>query len=105
MKFGANTFIWFSPVTVDDIKSVAPAMAEGGFDIIELPLEAVDGFNYDEAGAVIKDNGLEVSTCAVVTEDRDLIHADAAIRENGKAYIRHCIDAFRIGNGRTSCYG
>jgi D-psicose/D-tagatose/L-ribulose 3-epimerase len=99
MKFGANTFIWFSPVTVDDIKSVAPAMAEGGFDIIELPLEAVDGFNYNEAAAIIKDNGLNVSTCAVVTADRDLIHEDAAIRENGKAYIRHCIEATQTLGG------
>jgi D-psicose/D-tagatose/L-ribulose 3-epimerase len=99
MKFGANTFIWFSPVTVDDIKSLAPALAEGGFDIIELPLEAVDGFDYNEAAAVIKDNGLDVSTCAVVTNDRDLIHEDAAIRENGKAYIRHCIEATKTLGG------
>jgi D-psicose/D-tagatose/L-ribulose 3-epimerase len=99
MKFGANTFIWFSPVTVDDIKLVVPQMAQGGFDIIELPLEAVDGFDYNEAAAIIKDNGLGVSTCAVVTEDRDLIHKDAAIRENGKAYIRHCIEATQALGG------
>jgi D-psicose/D-tagatose/L-ribulose 3-epimerase len=99
MKFGANTFIWFSPITVNNIKSLAPALAKGGFDMIELPLEVVDGLDYHEAAAIIKDNGLGVSTCAVVTEDRDLIHADAAVRENGKAYIRHCIEATQTLGG------
>ncbi len=93
MKFGANTWIWFAPVTVADIKSVAPQMAKGGFDMIELPLEMIDGFDYKEAAAVIKDNGLGVSTCAAMGPDRDLIHEDKAIQDNGKAYIRHCIDA------------
>lgn len=99
MKFGANTFIWVSPVTLDDIKLVAPAMAKGGFDIIEFPIEAIDGFDYKEAAAIVRDNGLGVSTCAVVTEDRDLIHPDAAIRENGKAYIQHCIEATQTLGG------
>jgi D-psicose/D-tagatose/L-ribulose 3-epimerase len=99
MKFGANTFIWYSPITVADIKVVAPAMAKGGFDMIEFPLEAIDGFDYNEAAAIVKANGLGVSTCAVVTNDRDLIHPDAAIRDNGKAYIRHCIKATQALGG------
>ncbi|MCG3211809.1 MAG: D-tagatose 3-epimerase [Anaerolineae bacterium] len=93
MKFGANTWIWFAPVTVADIKSVAPQMAKGGFDMIELPLEMIDGFDTKEAAAVIREYGLGVSTCAAMGPDRDLIHEDKAIQENGKAYIRHCIDA------------
>lgn len=96
MKFGANTWIWFSPVTVSDIKAVAPQLANGGFDMIELPLEAIDGFDYQEAAAVIKDYGLGVSTCAAMGPDRDLIHGDTAIQDNGKAYIRHCIDAAQM---------
>ena len=46
MKFGANTFIWFSPVTVDDIKSVTPVMAEGGF----APSSVADVLGQDFAG-------------------------------------------------------
>ncbi len=93
MKIGANTWIWFAPVTLADIKSVAPKMAEAGFDLIELPLEQVDGFNYAEAAALIKDNGLGVTACAVISPDRDLIHPDKAIRDNGMAYMRHAIEA------------
>jgi D-psicose/D-tagatose/L-ribulose 3-epimerase len=93
MKIGANTWIWFSPVTVADIKAVGPKLVAAGFDMIELPLEVIDGFDYGEAAAVIKDFGLGVSTCAAMGPDRDLIHEDETIRENGKTYIRHCIEA------------
>jgi D-psicose/D-tagatose/L-ribulose 3-epimerase len=31
--------------------------------------------------------------------DRDLIHEDEAIRENGMAYIRHCVDAVKSAGG------
>jgi D-psicose/D-tagatose/L-ribulose 3-epimerase len=93
MKFGANTWIWFAPVTVEDLKSKVPQMAEAGFDLVELPLELVDGFDYAEAAALIRDHGMGVSTCAAIGEDRDLIHPDEKIRNNGMAYIRHCVEA------------
>ena len=93
MKFGANTWIWFSPFTVGDIKSTAAAMAEAGFDMIEFPIEDFDAFDYQEIGAVVRDHGLGVSTCAAMGPDRDLIHPDKEIQENGLAYVRHCIKA------------
>lgn len=93
MKFGANTWIWFSPVTIDDLKSTLPQMAEAGFDMVELPIESIDSFDYAEAAAVIKDHGLGVSTCAAMGPDRDLIHPDKSIQESGKAYVRHSIEA------------
>lgn len=93
MQIGANTWIWFAPVTVDDLKKVVPPVAEAGFDIIELPLEIIGGFDYSEAAALIEDHDLGVSTCAAMGPDRDLIHPDKEIRDNGMAYIRHAIEA------------
>src|SRR5262245_29283487 len=95
MKFGANTWIWFSPVTLDDLKTTAAQMARAGFDMIELPFETVDAFDYKEAAAIIREHGLGVSTAAAMGPDRDLIHSDSQIRENGLAYVRHCIEAAR----------
>jgi D-psicose/D-tagatose/L-ribulose 3-epimerase len=92
MKFGANTWIWFSPVTLDDLKTTAARMAQAGFDMIELPFETTDAFDY-AAAAIIRDHGLGVSTAAAMGPDRDLIHSDSQIRDNGVAYIRHCIEA------------
>ncbi|HMR68194.1 MAG TPA: sugar phosphate isomerase/epimerase family protein [Anaerolineae bacterium] len=99
MKFGANTWIWFAPVTLADLKAIAPRLAAAGFDMIELPLEQVNGFDYPEAAAVIKDHGLGVSTCAAMGPDRDLVHPDQTIQDNGKAYIRHTIEATQTLGG------
>lgn len=98
MQFGANIWIWVSPVTIDDLKWIVPKMARAGFDLIELPLEIVDGFDYSEAAAIIQDHGLATSICAAIGPDRDLIHPDEKIRQNGLAYLRHCIEAaHRLG--------
>jgi D-psicose/D-tagatose/L-ribulose 3-epimerase len=76
MKFGANTWIWFSPLSIDGIKFIAPKMAAAGFDLIELPFEGVGSFNYAQAAAIIKDHGLAVTTAAVIGAEQDLIHPD-----------------------------
>ena len=76
-----------------ELTDTAARMAEAGFDIIELPLETIDAFDYQQAGAIARDHGLNVSTTVAMSPDRDLIHADEKIRENGVAYIRHCIEA------------
>jgi D-psicose/D-tagatose/L-ribulose 3-epimerase len=69
-----------------------------GFDWIEVPLENVDDLDHDRGAAIIRDHGLGVSTCAAMGPDRDLIHPDAAIRENGMSYLRQAIDAtHRLG--------
>lgn len=93
MKFGANTWIWFSPFTLDELSATAAQMAAAGFDMIELPLETENAFDYRQVAAIARDHGLGVSTCAAMGPDRDLIHPDESIRKNGIAYIRHCIEA------------
>ena len=45
MKFGVSTWVWTAPLTDDDLKTLAPKIAEVGFDIIELPLEVENGFD------------------------------------------------------------
>jgi D-psicose/D-tagatose/L-ribulose 3-epimerase len=96
MKFGANTWIWFSPFTLEEVAATATRMAAAGFDLIEFPIETIDAFDYQQAGAIARDHGLSVGTTAAMSPDRDLIHPDETIRQNGMAYIRHCVDAARI---------
>jgi D-psicose/D-tagatose/L-ribulose 3-epimerase len=92
MKFGVNTWVWTAPLTIPDLKTIAPHIKEGGFDWIELPIESVDDYDPVEAGAIIRDCGLRASVCAAMGPDRDLIHEDKAIQENGVAYLRQCLD-------------
>jgi D-psicose/D-tagatose/L-ribulose 3-epimerase len=104
MKLGANTWIWFSPFTMAELTATAARMAEAGFDIIELPIETENAFDYQEVAEIARDHGLATSTTAAMSPDRDLIHPDESIRENGKAYLQHCIEAAQI-LGATNLVG
>lgn len=104
MKFGVNAWVWVSPLTTDKLATIAPRVAEMGFDWIEVPLETLGDLDYAQAARIIHDNGLGVSLCAVIGSDRDLIHPDAAIRDNGMAYVRHCIEAI-LTMGGTNVIG
>jgi D-psicose/D-tagatose/L-ribulose 3-epimerase len=99
MRFGVNTWVWTSPLKDEDVERLVPLVASMGFDWIEFPLEEVGGFDYVKAGKLAADHGLGVSACAAMGPDRDLIHPDAAIRDNGAAYLRHCVDAIRALGG------
>jgi len=93
MQFGVNTWVWTSPLSDAELAALVPKVVEFGFDWIELPIETPDEFDYARAGTLIRAHGLGVSVGAAMGLDRDLIHPDEAIRANGAAYLRHCIDA------------
>ncbi len=96
MRFGVNTWVWTSPLTTQELKTLVPHLAQSGFDWIELPLESINDFDHAAAAALIRDYELGVSVCAAMGPDRDLIHPDKVIRDNGAAYVRQCIDAAKI---------
>ena len=99
MKFGINTWVWVSPLTTVRLETLAPHIAELGFDWIELPLEGTEDIDYGRAAEIVRDSGLDVSACVAMGPDRDLIHPDASIRENGMAYVRDCIEAVQTIGG------
>jgi D-psicose/D-tagatose/L-ribulose 3-epimerase len=93
MKLGINTWIWTSPLTTDEFPALAEHIATMGFDLVEVPIERPGDLDYTRAGAIARDQGLAVTVCAAMSPDRDLIHPDESIRDNGMAYVRHCIEA------------
>jgi D-psicose/D-tagatose/L-ribulose 3-epimerase len=99
MKFGVNAWVWAAPVTTEVLEDLVPHVSEIGFDIVEVPVEGPGIVDYDAVGAMIDDHGLGVSVCAAMGPDRDLIHPDEGIRENGIAYVKHCIDATQALGG------
>ena len=99
MKFGVNAWVWVSPLTTDGVAELAPKVKALGFDWFEVPLELTDTIDYTRAGAILRDHGLGVSVCAAMGPDRDLIHPDKAVRDNGLAYLKHCVDAVRALGG------
>lgn len=93
MRFGVNTWVWVSPLTTEELKKLAPVVKSIGFDWIEVPFESLNDLDFAEGAKIIRDHGLGVSACAAMSPDRDLIHPDTTIQQNGKDYIRGCVDA------------
>ncbi|RPJ00517.1 MAG: sugar phosphate isomerase/epimerase [Chloroflexi bacterium] len=93
MKFGVSSWVWVSPLTTDGMVELAPKVKSMGFDIFEVPIEGTSDVDYGRAAKILRDNGLQATVCLAMGPDRDLIHSDAAIRANGMAYLKHCIDA------------
>jgi D-psicose/D-tagatose/L-ribulose 3-epimerase len=99
MKIGINAWVWIAPVTTDSFVELVPKVAGMGFDQIEVPIDGMDDLDYSLAAKVIADHGLSCNVCVAIGPDRDLIHPDKAIRDNGMEYIRHCIDAVHTLGG------
>jgi len=99
MRFGVNAWVWVSPLTTEGVAELAPKVKALGFDWFEVPLDLTDSIDYARAGAILRDHGLGVSVCAAMGPDRDLIHPDKAVRDNGLAYLKHCVDAVRALGG------
>ena len=99
MNFGVNAWVWVSPLTTAELETLAPKVKAMGFDWIELPLETIGDLDFARAAQIIRDHELGVSTCAAMGPDRDLIHPESSIRDNGMAYIRQCIDGTQAVGG------
>jgi D-psicose/D-tagatose/L-ribulose 3-epimerase len=104
MKFGVNVWVWIAPVTTDGLAQLVPHVAGMGFDLIEVPVESPGAYDYVSTADVIRDHNLAVSVVAAMGPDRDLIHPEEGIRDNGVAYVRHCIEAAQA-LGATSLAG
>ena len=104
MQYGVNTWVWTSPLTTDELEKLAPKVAGMGFDWIEVPLEGLDDLDHDRGSMIIKEHGLGVSACAAMGPDRDLIHPDKSIRDNGMDYLRGAIRATKT-LGATNLVG
>jgi D-psicose/D-tagatose/L-ribulose 3-epimerase len=93
MQIGVNAWVWTSPLTTEELEKMAPKVKEMGFDWIEVPLEDLGDMDHKRGAEIIKEYGLGVSGCAAMGPDRDLIHPDKDIRDNGMAYVKGAIQA------------
>jgi len=103
MKFGINTFVWFSPCTTAAIKEIAPSVKAMGFDILEIVVENPDLIDPHVVKEILMENRLEGIICGAFGPDRNICSNDPKIRENAKGYIRWLIDAAHEIGSETIC--
>lgn len=95
---GANTWIWASPLTDQRLSELAPKVQRWGFDLIELPVEQPSDWDPARARELLDGLGLGVSTCAVMTRERDLVSNDRAVIRSTQDYVRAGVDmAAQVG--------
>jgi D-psicose/D-tagatose/L-ribulose 3-epimerase len=99
-KFGANVWIWDSPITDEVIGDLAPRIAGLGFDLVELPVEEPGGWDARRTAELLGELGVGASLCCVMPEGRDLALADTEVTRSTQEYLRHCVDvAATLGSG------
>jgi len=91
MKFGASTFIWVSPFSSESFY-LLEKVKEMGFDVLEVCVEDPQTIDPVALKNAADKAGVEVLICGAFGPNRDIGSEDAAIRENGVAYIKTCID-------------
>jgi D-psicose/D-tagatose/L-ribulose 3-epimerase len=91
MKFGVNTFIWTESFTRENW-ALLPRIKAAGFDGIEVSLFDPRTFAAKDIRQGLDDNGLEVTICAVVGKDVNIISDDAEVRSRA---VQHMKDSIR----------
>ena len=99
--FGANTWIWVSPLTDERLAQLAPRVRGFGFDVIELPIENIGDWDPARSRGLLDELGLKATTAAVMTPDRDLVSEDRGVIESTQDYVRAATDMAARAGART----
>ena len=89
---GVSTWVWTSPLDDATLADLAQRVAGMGFDILELPIERIDDWDPGRAADVLGGLGLAATTCAVMSNGRDLTTTDRATTRATQDYLEACID-------------
>jgi D-psicose/D-tagatose/L-ribulose 3-epimerase len=93
LKYGANTWIWVSPLTDERLARLAPRLREWGFDLVELPVEQPGDWSPERAAEVLAEHGLGASVAVAMGPGRELCGADGDTVAATQAFLRECLDA------------
>ena len=91
MKFGVNTMVWTTQVGEKQDPLFA-RIKEWGFDGVEPFLSPDEPANIPALKATLDRLQLERTTCCVLPREANLVSPDAAVRAQGIAFLKKCVD-------------
>ena len=56
---GVNTFVWYSPLTDEGLRTIIPRVAGWGFETIELVLENAGDWDPQLAADLVREHGIQ----------------------------------------------
>lgn len=93
-QIGVNTWVWVSPPTDDNLRSIVPKVAAWGFDGVELPVENPGDWDPKRTRDLLDEHGLTAfSACAVMPPGRDLVDTDGDTIAAAQDYLIQAVDA------------
>jgi len=91
VKYGINFLLWSGDFNKESIPFIKKA-ADMGFDGVEIPIFDPADVDIEATKAAMKETGMGATGCSILSDDRDMISEDPAIRENAKKYIKDSIE-------------
>ena len=83
----------------DDLLPLVGKAHQAGFDVAEFPLLHPTSLDYSALRSRLDDLGMLASCGTGLGQDTDITHPDSAIRQQGLAFLRACLEgASRLGS-------
>jgi D-psicose/D-tagatose/L-ribulose 3-epimerase len=92
LPIAVNTFVWYSPVTDEDLRHLIPTIADWGYEAIELAYENRGDWDAHATAELLREHGIRAAIGAVFGDGRELCCASDSTVESTKAYVRSAVD-------------
>lgn len=103
MQIGAHALVFSGTFDEAGLRRAIEGTKNAGFDLIELPLMDVDGFDSALAARMLRDNALAATASLGLTADTDLADEDPAVVARGEALLERCLDHVATMGGHVLC--
>lgn len=90
-KYGVNLLLMTGKFDHESIGLISK-VADMGFDGVEIPIFDPESVDVEGTKKALEANNLDCTGCTIMSPERDMISDDPAIRENGKNYLKSCIE-------------
>lgn len=103
MLIGAHALVFSGTFDESGLRRAVEGTKRAGFDLIEIPLMDVEGFDSELAARMLRDNELAVTASLGLTESTDLTSEDPAIVAAGERMLEQCLDHVAAMGGEVLC--
>lgn len=103
MLIGAHALVFSGTFDEAGLRRSIEGTRKAGFDLIEIPLMDVDGFDSALAARMLRDNGLAVTSSLGLTAATDLTSEDPEIVTAGERLLEACLDHVATMGGDVLC--
>lgn len=103
MQIGAHALVFTGKFDEEGLRHSIEATRRAGFDLIEIPLMDVAGFDRDLAARLLQDHGVAATASLGLSDATDLTSDDSAIVAAGESMLTECLEIVSAMGGAHLC--